>query len=337
MADSALIERLAGGVFDPPVAFRDLATYHLDFAMLADSTPEADLRERAERQSGCCAVIGASGSGKSSLIAAVAASLSSTRFPVRVQGVSDDAALTREGFALHTARETLRALESPPAGRPRRHGRRRGLAGAAGAPGAGAATHAARPPVPKPAITAEFKAQMSASAREVIEERDTVSVAQAIEQLVDVSAELGRRILLVVEDTDVFMPPDPLDRSEDDRPRRFADHVISYLARDFPASSLVAINARYRELIPPSTVATVAVPSLRPEAIGRLIEHYALRSGLHVTAEQVAEPEALAYAAGRYAETLDIRRTLELLHKAARKMAGEGRGDRITVEVLHGL
>ncbi len=61
------------------------------------------------------------------------------------------------------------------------------------------------------------------------------------------------------------------------------------------------------------------------------------KAGLQVTAQQVAEPEALAYAAGRYAETHDIRRTLELLHKAARKMAGEGRGDRITVEVLHGL
>ncbi len=195
MADAALIERLADGVFDPPVAFRDLATYHLDFASLADTTPEADLRERAERQSGCCAVVGGSGSGKSSLIAAVAATLSSTRFLVRVQGVSDEAALSREGFALHIARETLRALESPLAGRPRQRQPRRKTAGAG------------------PAIPAEFKAQVSASAREVIEERDTVSVAQAIEQLVDVSADLGRRILLVVEDTDVFMPPDPLDRS----------------------------------------------------------------------------------------------------------------------------
>ena len=306
MADVALIERLAGGVFDPPVAFKDLATYHLDFAMLADTSPEADLRERAERQSGCCAVVGAGGSGKSSLIAAVAASLSATRFAVRVQGVSDAAALTREGFALHIARETLRALDAPP-------------------PGGG------------PASAREFKAQVSATAREVIEERETLSVAQAIERLIDVSADLGRRILLVVEDTDVFMPPDPLDRTEDERPRRFIDHVISYLARDFPASSMVAINTRYRDLIPPSTVATVTVPSLRPEAIGSLIEHYARHSGLHVTAAEVAQPEALAYAAGRYAETLDIRRTLELLHKASRKMAGEGRGERITVEVLHGL
>lgn len=28
---------------------------------------------------------------------------------------------------------------------------------------------------------------------------------------------------------------------------------------------------------------------------------------------------------------------LEMLHKAARKMAGEGRGELITAEVLHGL
>ncbi len=330
MADSTLIERLAAGVFDPPVAFRELATYHLDFDALADSSPEADLRERAERHSGCCVVVGSSGSGKSSLIAAVAASLSATRFPVRVQGVSDDAALTREGFALHIARETLRALESPQGARarPRSSGRpatgSRQPDGAASDPG-------------RLAIGSEFKAQVSSSAREVIEERDSVSVATAIEELIDVSADLGRRILLVVEDTDVFMPPDPLDRAEEERPRRFIDHVVSYLARDFPASSMVAVNARYRDLIPQSTVATVRVPSLRPQAIGRLLEHYASHSGIDVTAEEIAEPEALAYAAGRYAETQDVRRTLELLHKASRKMAGEGRGDRITVEVLHGL
>jgi len=331
VADGALIERLADGVFDPPVAFRELATYHLDFAMLADSTPEADLRERAERQSGCCAVVGSSGSGKSSLIAAVAASLYATRFPVRVQGVSDERVLTREGFGLHIAREALRAVESPQTGRPSTRVRQAGRAGsmstAARSRGPGAAASA----------SAEFKAQVAASAREVIVERDSVSVAQAIERLVDVTADLGRRILLVVEDTDVFMPPDPLDRAADDRPRRFVDHVISYLARDFPASSMLAVNTQYRDLIPPSIVATVDVPLLRPDAIGRLIEHYASQSGLHVTAQQIATPDALAYAAGRYVETQDIRRTLELLHKASRKMAGEGRGDRITVEVLHGL
>jgi len=333
-----LMERLADGVFDPPVAFRDLADYHLDFTKLtaagAAVSPEADLRERAERPAGCCTVVGGGGSGKSSLIAAVAASLSPTRFPVRVQGVNNAAALTREGFALHIARETLRALESTQlrraADRTLRQPRGRLSASSRRIAGAAAMSLGISVPV-------EFRAQVSSTAREVIVERDAVSIAQGIEELVQITADFDRRLLLVVEDTDVFMPPDPIGRAERDRARRFVDSVLTYLAREFPASSMVAINSRYRALIPRGTVAAVEVPPLRSAAIGLLIEHYALQGGLHLSADQVAEPEALAYVAGRYAETKDIRRTLELLHKAARKMAGEARGDRITVDVLHGL
>jgi len=334
VARSALIEQLADGVFDPPVAFRDLADYHLDFEELAGSLLEADLRERAEREAGCAAVVGTSGSGKSSLIAAVAASLSPTRFPVRVQGISDESALTREGFALHIARETLRALDAIQVGRPRerkiRPARDMIARTVSRTSRSGSLSLGISVPV-------EFKAQVGTMAREVIEERNAASINQAVDRLIDITAKFERRLLLVVEDTDVFMPPDPIDTADEARPRRFVDHVLTYLARDFPASSMVAVNTRYEGLVPRGTVPSFVIPSLRPEAIGRLIEHYALRSGLHITAADVAEPDALAYVAGRYAEMHDVRRTLELLHKAARKVAGENRGDKITVDVLHGL
>ncbi len=103
MADhNRLIERLAGGVFDPPVAYDDLADCHLDFQVLAQGHPEGEIRERAERDQGCCAVVGCGGAGKSSLIAAVASSLSPTRFPVRIQGVS----------APNTSHRTLRQADA---------------------------------------------------------------------------------------------------------------------------------------------------------------------------------------------------------------------------------
>lgn len=329
-----LMEALADGVFDPPVAFRDLADYHLAFTKLAGAVPEADLRERAERPAGCCAVVGGGGSGKSSLIAAVAASLSPTRFAVRVQGVNDDAALTREGFQLHIAHETLRALDASGTGRrqDRALRRARGHVSASTTRTAGGGTVSLGITLP-----VEFTAQVSSTARQVTAERNAASIAQGIQELVEITADFDRRLLLVVEDTDVFMPPDPIDQTERDRPRRFVDNVIAYLAREFPASSMVAINTRYRPLLPKGVVSRIDVPRLRSGAIALLIEHYARRSGLHITAEEIAEPDALAYITGRYAETQDIRRTLELLHKATRKMAGENRGDRITVEVLHGL
>jgi energy-coupling factor transporter ATP-binding protein EcfA2 len=334
VADRRLIERLANGVFDPPVAYDDLADHHLDFEALADARPEAEIRERAERESGCCAVVGRTGSGKSSLIAAVAASLSPTRFPVRVQGINDASALTREGFALLIARETLRAVEALPTGRPRgkrlRHARERLASTKAQARGG----HGVALSLPLPG---EFTAELRTTAQEVVEERDATSIAQAIEQLVRVTERFDRRLLLVVEDTDVFMPPEPINHEESERPTRFVNHVVTYLARDFPSSSLVAVNDRYRDLVPAGTVAVVQVPVLRVDAIGRLLEHYAKRSGLYVKAEQIAHPQALSYAAGRYANNGDVRRTLALFHKAARKMAGEGRGEPITDDVLHGL
>lgn len=152
-----------------------------------------------------------------------------------------------------------------------------------------------------------------------------------------VTEKFDRRLLLIVEDTDVFKPPEPLNETERERPRKFIEQVVTYLARDFPSSSLVAINERYRSLIPVGTVTSVEVPALSLEAIGRLLEHYAKQNGIYVKAEQIAHAEALSYAAGRYADSGDIRRTLELFHKAARKMVGEGRGEPITAEVLHGL
>jgi hypothetical protein len=183
----------------------------------------------------------------------------------------------------------------------------------------------------------EVHAQIKSSAEDVLQEQDAASIAQAVERLVCVTEEFQRRLLLVVEDTDVFMPPEPIDEAEALRPRKFVDHVVNYLARDFPSTSLVAINSRYGALIPQGSVAIVKVPSLRADAIGSLIEHYARRSGLRISAAEVADSEALSYLAGRYAETNDIRRTLELLHKGVRKIVGEGRGERISTAVLHGL
>lgn len=312
MADDNLIERLADGVFDPPVAYSDLADYHLDFEALAGSHPEAEARERAERQRGCCAVVGGSGSGKSSLIASVAASLSPTRFPVRIQGVSDASALTREGFTLHIGRETLRAVEALPTGRPREKMLRRARDRLASTKTQGRGGHGLSVALPLPG---EFAAELRSTALEVVEDRSVASIAQAIEHLVRVTEQFERRLLLVVEDTDVFMPPDPVDEGERERPRRFVDQVVTYLARDFPSSSLVAINERYRDLIPAGTVTIVEVPALELDAIARLLEHYARRDGLPVRAERIADPEALSYAAGRYAENGDVRRTLELFHR----------------------
>jgi hypothetical protein len=329
-----LMERLAAGAFDPPVAYADLADAHLDFAGLVAHSPEAELRDRAERRSGCCVVLGGSGSGKSSLIASVAASLEPTRFPVRVQGVSGEVALTREGFAVHVGHETLRALRSMAVGRPPERRLRPAGEGLAASQTRRRGGHSVGFGVPLPV---EFSAQLASSAREVVQERDASAVAQALEALVAVSERFERRLLLVVEDTDVFMPPDPVGADERERPRRFVDHVISYLAREFPSSSLVAVNSRYRELLPSGTIGVVEVPALAPDSLGRLLEHYARRAGFAAAAEAIAEPDALAYAAGRYAETGDIRRLLELFHKATRKMVGEGRGGRVNVEILHGL
>lgn len=335
MADeSTLIERLAAGAFDPPVAYADLAEAHLDFARLVERSPEAQLRDRAERPGGCCVVLGESGSGKSSLIASVAASLAPTRFPVRVQGVSGEPALSREGFAVHVGHETLRALRSMAGGRPSERRLRPAGEGLAASTTRRRGGRSVSFGVPLPL---EFSAQLESSAREVVAERDASAVAQAIEALVAVTDRFERRLLLVVEDTDVFMPPDPVGAEEQARPRRFVDHVVSYLAREFPSSSLVAVNSRYRRLLPSATIGVVEVPALAPDSVGRLIEHYARRAGLEAGAQEIADADALAYAAGRYAETGDVRRLLELFHKATRKMAGEGRGGRISVEVLHGL
>jgi hypothetical protein len=190
--ETTLMERLAAGAFDPPVAYADLADAHLDFAALVARSPEAELRERAERRRGCCVVLGGGGAGKSSLIASVAASLEPTRFAVRVQGVSGAPALTREGFAVHVGHETLRALRSMAGGRPPDRRLRPAGERLAALQTRRRGGHSVGFGV---ALPVEFGAQLASSAREVVEERDASAVAQA---LVAVSERFERRLLLVV-------------------------------------------------------------------------------------------------------------------------------------------
>lgn len=310
----ALVET---GALRPPVDWENLAEAHVAFDDLNDTKQfEGALLREAAQERGATVVLGASGSGKSSLIAAVAEEASPQRWIVRVQGGSADDLLGREGFAHHVAREALRALDrdeaAPTADTSQVEDR---LADC------GKVTRGGH-------IFGSKGVQVRSAIEEVVNSRDTSDVFAALDELAEVSSDAGRRMLLVVEDTDVFMPPrdiggmDPTERAV-----RFISQVLPFLAREVSFPSLIAVNSRYENLIAEhlsGTANVVWVPSFADpaSALKEIMARQARRQNLHTDSTEVIEPEALKFLAEALQET-DLRAVLRAIYDGAVKTARE--------------
>jgi AAA ATPase domain len=315
MSEQLLHELVAREALRPPVDWRGFAEAHVRFDELnaTDEYEQRLLREVA-RDAGSSLVLGISGSGKSSLIAAVAESASPARWVVRVQGDATADLLHRAGFARHIAHEATRALTHDQlAPRIRAKETEKYLADSRKAVSGG---HQ---------FGAKF-AQVKSAVEEVVSSQQPSDLFAALDELAEVSADAGRRMLLVVEDTDVFMPPTDVGVPDaEERASQFISQVLPFLARELRCPSLVAVNSRYRKLVDQQlggTVTTVAVPPFRDpgRALTRIMERQALRKGLHLT-EKIIDDDALAWLASALAEGQSLRTVLRGVFDAATRTA----------------
>lgn len=302
----------------PPVDWQGLAAAHVTFDSLNETDEFEQVLERnALRDHDSTLVLGGSGSGKSSMIAAVAERVSPQRWIVRVQGGSDEALLTREGFARHIADEALRSLSQDEHAPPTQAKRaKKQLADSRKVSRGG---H----------LLGKGYVQVRSAAEEVTRTRQTSDLYAALDELAEVSADAGRRMLLVVEDTQVFMPPSdhPGDASEE-RAERFVGQVLPFVARELRVPSLVAVPDHYEHLVDKhlgGTVKRVSVPVLADpvEGLKRIMASQALRVGLHTDEAPILDDEALTWLAGRLSSGSDLRRVLRAIYDGAVKVTRE--------------
>jgi hypothetical protein len=278
---------------------------------------EAVLEREAARERGASLVIGDVGSGKSSMIAGVAAGASTGRWIVRIQGGSAEDLLGREGFAHHVAAEAMRAFDrdqhAPDAD-----------------PGAAEKRLADSRTRETGGHTFGGKAAQVRSAIDVVaSSRQTSDLYGALDELVDVTGEAGRRMLLVVEDTDVFMPPQDLgDPAAEERARHFIAHVLPFLARELGCPSLVAVNSRYRDLVVDhlhGTVTIVDVPNLSDPAaaLAQIVARLARRKGFHTDSTAILDPDAVDRLTRALSGGKSLRDVLRAIYDGAFKTAQE--------------
>jgi MoxR-like ATPase len=310
----ALVSREA---LRPPVDWKGLAEAHVSFDELTGTDRhEQVLQHATRRDDGATLVLGSTGSGKSSMIAAVAASASPNRWVVRVQGGSAPDLLEREGFVRHIGNEAMRSLTrddlAPPADAQQAEAR---LADAHRMSSGG---H----------LFGTKMAQVKSAVEEVTRGQNASDLYAAMDELSAVSAEAGRRMLLIVEDTDVFMPPSDLGGNDArERADRFISQVLPFLARELRCPSLIAVNGRYRGFVDVhlrGTVDIVEVPRFpQPvQALEQIMARQALRKNLHII-EPVIDADALEWLAAALEHGASLRDVLRAINDAATRATRE--------------
>ena len=315
MTRDLLEQVVARQALKPPVAYSEMADVHVDLDDVgAEGGPfETRLTQASRSGEACVVVLGPIGSGKSSLIAAVAARVEPDRFPIRVRSLGDSTVLDREVFARHLAEEALDGLErgerSPAI---RQATRLRGKVAEERRREAGGHS------------VGRGGTRLRSAIETIVKQSQPSTFLSAVEEIVDEITAAGRTPLVVLEDTDSFAPPRD-QKGATERAERFVHEVVPYLAREVRCPSLVAVHERYHPLLEGSPAEQVAVPRWVDSTVflSRVLERYGSRCGLSFTAGQIVEPGAFEL----FVATLDahgnVRDTLRSIAAAAEKTVAE--------------
>lgn len=291
------------------MGFESLADVHVPLEELGGRNAEQALVEVGRAKGPACAcVLGGRGNGKSSLIAAAVGALrAQTYFCPRIQA-TDAMPTAREDFVLHAGREILQVIE-------RSSSKARDLAATSTARTTGGHS------------LGSHGAQIRSAAQQVVSDQGAAERFAAMDELAAVSLSAGRPMVLVVEDTDPYMPAPGGAFSVDEaaeRAKAFINGPLMWLSREAPCPSLVAVHDGHLGLLD-SSVETVTLPpftepALALEAIAlRYLRQHDIRLD---RIEDLIESKALEFLASSLAER-SLRDVLRVLSDAAERAVEE--------------
>jgi hypothetical protein len=331
----AQLRRLrAANALPHTLRYDQLAPYHVPFDELAETTAvEGELAHWLAR-GGRVALIGASGSGKSSALAWALAhkapeNLAALRIPIAL--ADDDTVQTTEGFARHVIRRVIAAarlgeseaseLRSRAADtvhrrtRETRRSRRLGLRAGM--------------------LSGELARELTQSGAEFDEQIGAGEVVEGLQRLVELFRARDTDPLLILDDSDTWIA-----RPHDEHPARLAEAFfarnVRMLASEIDCGFVVAVHTTYLDFPAYQEIAArlerIRVPQLaRPNVdLARILARRLEVAGLDIALQDIFEPEALATLAGIYEDLPDVRRAIATAATSIRLALEEPEFDRVT-------
>jgi hypothetical protein len=306
VSHALLLELEARRAFEATRRFEDLELVHVAFDEITGSpTTEAALA-RAAAHGGRVAIIGGSGSGKSSIIASVLGPFANhvpedvvpLRIPVAAEG--EDVVGHSPAFARHVVATITRwaspelftdadrqRFERAAADRLRAHGRQLSRRFHVGAPGWLA--------------DAGFAVEVRSTGEDIERRSSGADVIAESTRMIELFRSFGRSPLLVIDDSDSWLRIADLDRS--DVAEAFFRENVRMIATELDCGLVVAVHEDYLDL--PGFVqaerflsTTVAVPRFDTDAaqpaIRKILQRRMEVHGVHAMVADVFDDEAMS-------------------------------------------
>ena len=332
MTDNILAILQDSHVFDPAPKPIDLGVYHVRFDEITGTENTEAVLARSVRVPERVAIVGRSGSGKSSVMGYVFGPMEEDIAPIRipVSAETPDTIVTTNGFAHHVVRTVSNYARD--ASLMSETDRRRMVEGATASEQLGGDAKSA-----KLALTpgwlagnAELSGELSSAASPIAAPRSGSEIIQQAIRVVDVVAAANLMPILVIDDSDSwFNVPGAADRSH--LVSGFFGPVVRMLAEELNGAVVVAVHETYLDMggfqqAEGFIETMVRIPPLPNEDALRMI--LAKRVTLHGEAplEAVISDEAVTrvYAHHTGVAAGNLRKTLLACHTALQAAFGDG-------------
>jgi energy-coupling factor transporter ATP-binding protein EcfA2 len=331
MSQEALAALREGNALAQTLTFEQLEAYHVPFDELTERAEVERELEYWSTRRGRVALIGDSGAGKSSVMAAVLGALSEsvppnlvpTRIPVEL--ASSDAITDVGGFGRHlvghilnwAAPEALTAVERNGIERQlsemeRRSGRRRRAGFSLG-------TGRLLP------IDANLSGDLTGAAQDFERQLGNGEVVQALRRLVDLFRARDLEPFLIFDDTDAWLQLPGQEDAARELATGFFGSNVRMLSREIDCGFVLAVHRSYLELPAYQAIAdsleAIDLPTL-PEPVAAIIAILQRRIDVDELGIEVADAfadDGLQALGGIYSDVPDLRRVMAIAGLAVRK------------------
>jgi hypothetical protein len=333
----------ASRAFEATRRFDELAFYHVPFDQLnGDDRTEATLA-RLMAAGGRVAVIGPSGSGKSSIIASVlgpfSEALPANVVPLRVPvAASADATVTEPGeLARHVVRYVTRWASRDRFSVEEQERFEHGLAESTRR-SAGGRSREYHVGLPLWLANVEFSRQVQSTGEEYELHGTAIDAIEHLKRLVELFGAHDLRPALAFDDSDTWLRIPGLDRRK--VANAFFTRGLGMLSREVDIGFVIAVHDEYlalpgyrrgRELLS----GEVPVPRLIDpvDGIGTILRDRLVISEVPFGLDEVLEPEAILGLAKHYESGRSLRDVLRVAQRALQHAVSDG-VDRLTVPLV---